>query len=350
MTRNSVSSTSARSAALLMAAAVIACVPSAAQQSAAVTPSGTLQMYFVDVEGGQSTLIVTPSGQSLLIDAGFPGHAGRVAQAARDAGLSRIDYLVVTHFHADHFGGVSELAQLMPIGTFIDHNDLRQPGAAPAFMESFAAYARARSTAVRLIARPGDRLPLNDIDGVVVSSDRATITEALPGAGSKNAACTSAHLPAEESLENPRSTGIRFDFGRFRFIDLGDLAGEPLFALFCPTDLLGPADVYVLPHHGGGDAAHPATFGSQPPRVIVLNNGSRKGGHPTTFAALHRSPDIDTWQLHRSINEGAKNFPDDRIANLDETTTFWITISAKADGSFVVTNRRTGEMKSYGSR
>lgn len=339
MSYRSILSTVARLAALLIALAVTACVPAA-----------TLQMYFIDVEGGQSTLVVTPSGESLLIDAGFPGHASRVLQAARDAGLSRIDYLLVTHFHADHYGGVAELAQSIPIGTFVDHSDLQQPGAAPAFIESFAAYARARSSATRVIAKPGDRLPLRDLDALVVSAEKATITQALPGAGQPNAACTTEHLPADETFENPRSTGIRLDFGRFRFVDLGDLSGEPLFALFCPADLLGPADVYVLPHHGGGDAAHPATVGGQNPRVVVLNNGSTKGGDPATFAALHKIAGTDTWQLHRSTNDGAKNFADDRIANLDETTGFWIKISAKSDGSFVVANPRTGTTKSYEPR
>ncbi len=137
-------------------------------------------------------------------------------------------------------------------------------------------------------------------------------------------------------------------FGRFRFIDLGDLTGPPLYALFCPSDRLGQADVYLLPHHGGLDAADPAVFGASPPRVAVVNNGATKGGASDMFAALRRVQGIeDVWQLHRSRNEGAQNFADDRIANLDETTSYWIKLSAKEDGSFVVTNARTGGSREY---
>ncbi len=331
---------------------------------AGAPPSKTLDMYFIDVEGGQSTLIVTPSRQSLLIDTGFPGDgtftskpgdpnksrdASRIAATMRAAGVTRIDYLLITHFHADHDGGVPELAQLFPIGTFIDHDSLQQPGQAPGTLEGFDAYKAVRDKSPHVNAKVGYRIPLTGLEAVIVSAARTTLPKALSGAGQRNPACSSPELPAQDPDENPRSTGLRLQFGKFRFIDLGDLTGPPLFALFCPNDLLGPADVYVLPHHGGVDAAHPATFGAISARVVIMNNGATKGGHPSVFSALHAAG-IDAWQVDRSISEGAVNFPDDRIANLDDKTSFWIQVSAKSDGSFVVTNGRTNATKAYGPR
>src|SRR5215469_9894773 len=271
-----------------------------------------LQIYFIDVEGGQSTLIITPAHQSLLIDAGFPGDGGfesrpgeahkgrdasRIAAAASAAGLKQIDYLLITHFHGDHDGGVPELAQLIPIRTFVDHGGLDDPGTVAGTVEAFDAYAAVRAKGKHIEVKPGDRLPLKGIRVTVVSSSGLTLSSALPGAGARNATCRAKELPPRESSENPRCTGFRLDFGEFRFADLGDLTGRPLWALFCPSDLLGPLDVYLLPHHGGPDAADPATFGSIKPRVAVINNGVTKGGAQETFAALHSANGVEeVWQ------------------------------------------------------
>ena len=328
----------------------------------------TLDIYFIDVEGGQATLIVTPAGESLLVDAGFPGSgafeskpgdpreardARRIAAAAREAGVTRIDYLLVTHFHADHDGGVVELAQLMPIGTFIDHGTV--PAEAeenvPGTRAMFEAYAAVRAKGRHLEPNAGDRLPLKGIDVTVVSSAGKTIAQPLTGAGGRTSPCASKAPAAQEVRENPRSTGFRLEFGRFRFLDLGDLSGDPLYALACPVGLVGPVDVYLVAHHGGADAADPATFAAFAPRVAVMNNGPRKGGAPDTFAALRGAAGIeDVWQLHRSEMPGSQNVADDRIANVDETTAHWIKLSAKEDGSFTMTNGRTRAAKAYPAR
>ena len=319
----------------------------------ATAAAATLDIYFIDVEGGQSTLIVTPAGESLLVDAGYAGNdgrdAGRIVAAARDAGIARIDYLLITHFHSDHDGGVPELAAQMPIGTFIDHGDVTSPGTSnpESQLRAFAAYAAVRADRPHLQPQPGDRLPLKGVDAIVVSSSGAVIGTPLPGAGQPNSACPESAPRALEPLENPRSTGFLLRYGRFRFIDLGDLTGQPLFALFCPSNLIGRADLYLVPHHGGSDAAHAAFGAALQPRVALLNNGATKGGDPLTFAMLHETAGIDVWQLHRSTNEGAANFADERIANLDETTGHWIKVSANEDGSFRVTNGRTGTGKQY---
>jgi len=335
----------------------------------------TLDIYFIDVEGGQSTLIVTPAGESLLVDAGFaadgtfqskPGDphrardAQRIAAAARDAGVARVDYLLITHFHADHDGGVPELAQLLPIRAFIDHGGVRPEAEqrVAGTADALAAYAAVRAKGRHLEPAPGDRLPLKGVNAIVVSAAGSTLREPLPGlsrrsgakadSGSINSACGAAGVPAQEPTENPRSTGFRLEFGQFRFLDVGDLSGEPLFALACPRNLLGPVDVYLVAHHGGPDAADPATFAAFAPRVAIVNNGATKGGSPELLALLHKLPALeDAWQLHRSTNEGAANFADDRIANLDETTAHWIHLRASEDGSFTVTNGRTRASKSY---
>ena len=321
----------------------------------------TLDIYFIDVEGGQSTLLVTPAGDSLLVDTGYPGFDGRdptrILAAARDAGVTRIDYLLITHFHTDHDGGVVDLARQIPIRTFIDHGGLLPTGDAekdsrwPGYVALLNAYIPVRAKGKHLEPKPGDRLPLKGVDVVFVSSAAATIAKPVQGAGQPNPACEASAPPAQDPYENPRSTGFQLRFGTFRFIDLGDLSGPPLFALLCPSSLLGPADLYLVPHHGGPDVSYPATFAAVHPLVAIVNNGATKGGSPEVFAGLRRARGLhDVWQLHRSENQGAENFADDRIANLDEATGHWIKASANRDGSFTVTNGRTGVTKSYTAR
>lgn len=333
----------------------------------AATPAD-LQIYFIDVEGGQSTLIVTPERQALLIDTGFAGagtgfqpgdphqarDANRIMAAARDAGVSRIDYLLITHFHSDHDGGVTELAQLMPIRVFIDHGAPNPEAEATSreTKDAFDAYSSVRRQAARhLQPQPGDRLPLKDLDVVVVSSAGDTLSAPLPGAGGMNAACQDHATPPRDPYENPRSTGILVRYGKFRFLDVGDLSGQPLFNLACPKDLIGPVDVYLVAHHGGPDVADPATFAAFAPRVAIMNNGVKKGGAPVTFEALHHVAGLeDVWQLHASAEAGDRNFGADHVANPDESTAYWIKLSAKKDGSFQVLNPRTGQTKQYSPR
>ena len=326
---------------------------------AVVQASKTLDIYFIDVEGGQSTLIVTPAGQSLLIDTGFAGFdgrdAGRIVEAARTAGITQIDYLLLTHFHWDHDGGVVELARQMPIRTFIDDGDLNRSPAAmaeeewPVTLDRYNAYLPVRARGDHLVPNPGDRLPLQGIDVTFVSASGATITHPLPdAAGQANSKCEATAPPPDDPFENPRSIGIVLRFGRFRFLDLGDLTGVPLFALLCPRSLIGHVDLYLIPHHGWRDASYAATFAALRPRVAIVNNSAVKGGSPETIAALRRAPGLaGAWQLHKLTREGAVNLAESRIANLDDTTGHWIKVSARESGAFTVTNRRTGVTRAY---
>lgn len=325
-----------------------------------------LQIYFIDVEGGQSTLVVTPEGQSLLIDTGFPGEgtfeshpgdpakardANRIVAAAKDAGIKKIDYLLVTHAHADHIGGVTELARLMPIGTFIDNGGpLPDAEKVAGTLQAFKWYEAVAAKGRRLQPKPGDRLPLKGVTAVIVSGAGHILEKPLAGAGETNGACGPAAQPPQEPTENPRSLGVRLDYGKFSFFDPGDLTGTPLFGLACPKDLVGAVDVYLVAHHGGADAADPATFAAWRPRVAIANNGPFKGGTPNLLDAMRSVPGMDGWQLHHSLLRGAQDMPAERVVNLDDTTSDWLKVTANADGSFTVTNGRTGVSKTYGPR
>ncbi|HEV2285714.1 MAG TPA: hypothetical protein VGR80_06710, partial [Steroidobacteraceae bacterium] len=189
------------------------------------------------------------------------------------------------------------------------------------------------------------------IETTVVSSAGATLAQPLPGAGEINSSCPAQAPPPRDPYENPRSTGVLVAYGAFRFLDVGDLSGAPLYALGCPRDLIGAVDVYLVAHHGGPDVADPATFAAFRPRVAVMNNGVSKGGARVTYQALHRVPGLqDVWQLHRSAAAGDANFPDAYVANLDESRAYWIKLTARRDGSFRIENPRTGAWHDYGAR
>jgi len=330
-----------------------------------------LQIYFIDVEGGQSTLIVTPRHQTLLIDAGFAGEGGinsipgeparardpgRILAAMRDAGVKRIDYLLVTHFHRDHIGGIPELARLVPVKTYIDYGSGYPPeqrARADTDALDVAAYDRyivARSRSRHLRPRPGDRLPLKNVRATFVSTDGAVLRKPLPGAGKANPTCRPAATPTYPDDENLRSTGVVVEFGRFRFLDIGDLGAQPLYDLVCPVDRIGPVDVYLVAHHGNTTAADPATLSAFRPRVAVVNNAPRKGGRRPLLQMLSEAHDVDSWQLHLSAEGGEYNSPAERIANLDEDAGHWLKVSANEDGSFSVANGRTGAIRKYGAR
>jgi len=328
-----------------------------ATSEAALRAAGTLDIYFIDVEGGQSTLIVAPTGQAMLIDAGWSGFGGRdanrVLAAARDAHVDRLETLLVTHSHEDHLGGVPEVVTRLPVAAFLDYGE---PVEARDFAQKpFAAYAPVRARGAARHPKPGERFSLGPAKGVeidVVSAGGALVPRALTGAsGASNPSCATLAEQPVDRTENQRSLGVRLTFGRFTFLDLGDLSGVNLAALACPVNLLGHADVYLVPHHGNSDTAIPAVVAAVTPRVAVLNNGVSKGGAPPAFAVLHAATGIeDVWQLHRSRNEGAGNYPDAFIANLDEgekDAGAWIKLSAAATGRFTVTNGRTGVTKSY---
>ena len=203
--------------------------------------SKTLDIYVVDVEGGNATLIVAPSGESLLIDTGNPSNgrdAERIIAAAKDAGVTQIDHLIITHYHADHIGGLPELVPRIPIRHFIDHGPNIDPMGSGAKFE--AVYKEMYAKAKHTVAKPGDRIPIAGVDVRVVTSNGETIKAPLPGAGSPNPYCAT-FKPGTNNLEDPKSVGVHLTFGRFRTIHLGDLTKNKEFELMCPSNRSGPS-------------------------------------------------------------------------------------------------------------
>jgi competence protein ComEC len=313
-----------------------------------------LDIYFIDVEGGQSTLVVSPSGESMLIDAGWPGFDGRDASrilaAAKQAGVTKIDYLVVTHYHTDHAGGVAPLAARIPIGTFVDHGPTVEQGDAPAKL--FASYTEARAKGRHLQVKPGDKIPVSGLNVQVVTAAGEVLATPLAGAGAANPLCADFKPKDPDPTENARSLGTVLTFGRFRMVDLGDLTWNKEHDLVCPNNRIGTVDVYLTTHHGLDQSGAPVIVHALHPRVAVMNNGARKGGTPPAWQVVRSSPGLeDLWQLHFSEAGGHdRNVPEAFIANMDETTAHGIKISAAMDGSFSVTNARNGQTKKYAAR
>ena len=323
---------------------------------AMAAPNGHLKMHFVDVEGGQATLIVLPSGESLLVDAGWPGNNGRdakrIAEAARSYGLKKIDYLLVTHYHMDHVGGVPEFAAVFPVGTVIDHgpNNETDPGA----KKLEAAYQALIASGVkRLIVKPGDVLPVRGAHVEIVAANGERIPKPVAGGGQPNPACGSEPRRAVDTTENARSIGFVLTFGKFRTVDLGDLTWNKELDLSCPDHSIGPVDLFVVSHHGWQESNSKALVYGLKPRVAVMDNGARKGGSPSVWRTVTSSPGLeDLWQLHYSIEGGEKaNVPTDRIANTEEHCQgLGIEADITPNGAFSVKNLRTGFTKQYTAR
>jgi competence protein ComEC len=313
----------------------------------------TLQIYFVDVEGGQATLFITPAGQSLLIDTGWPGFDGRdadrIVAAAKDAGLKKIDYVLLTHYHLDHTGGVPQLAAKIPIGAFIDHGENRE-SSDPTTQGVWQDYLKTvdQQKLKRITAKPGDKLPLRGIETKVISSDGAVIAEALPSA--TNVACETAPQPPADTSENPRSLGTLFTFGKLRILDLGDLTVDKEMLLMCPANKLGAVDIFIVSHHGTASSNSPLFLNGIAPRVAIMDNGATKGGAPSSWDAVEKSPRIqDLWQLHFSEQGGVEhNAKEPFLANLSGPDAGnYLKLTAWPDGTFEVFNSRTKTTKRY---
>jgi beta-lactamase superfamily II metal-dependent hydrolase len=317
-----------------------------------------LHIYFIDVEGGQATLFVTPAGQSLLIDTGWPGNDGRdadrIVAAAKKAGISKIDYVLITHFHDDHVGGVPQLVARFPVGTFIDHGDNRETTDAVT-EKDWKAYQAVLATGKykRISAKPGDVLPVKGMRATVISSDASLIEKPLPGAGEENPYCKDAEQFPADKTENLRSLGTYINFGKLRILDLGDLTHDKEMQLMCPTNKIGKIDIYIVSHHGWAQSSSPAFVYGLAPRVAIMDNGAKKGGTPSVLDIIKKSPALeDLWQLHYSEEGGAAhNVAAEFIANPDGSDSAnGLELTAHPDGSFDVFNVRTQKSKHYPAR
>jgi len=321
--------------------------------------ASTLDVYFIDVEGGQATLFVSPSGESMLVDTGWSGFNGRdadrIVAAANLAGVKQIDYLVVTHYHEDHVGGVPQLAARIPIRNFVDHGPSVETS--PRAQELYQAYLETRAKGNQILAKPGDRIPIRGIEVQILTAAGDQIAGPLEGAGPDrfgagrpNPLCATTRLREPDPSENARSIGMLITFGKFRMIDLGDLTWNKEYELVCPMNRVGTVYVYLSTHHGLNQSGSPVIVDALHPRVAIMNNGATKGGSPEAWQTIHNSPGLmDIWQLHYATAGGdAHNAADAFIANRDQQEGNWIKVSASSSGQFTVTNSRNGNTKSYG--
>ena len=318
------------------------------------TSDGSLQIYFIDVEGGQATLFVGPDGESLLVDTGWPGSNGRdadrIVAAAKAAGVTKIDNLLITHYHVDHVGGLPQLVARIPVGRFIDHGVNREDeGGTAAVWNAYQKTLQDGHTE-HLVVKPGDVLPLKSFRAVVVSADGQVIDRPMPGAGGNNPACNASPTKPVESNENDRSAGIVITFGNLRIADLGDLTWGAERPLMCPIDKLGKVDIYLASHHGLDRSGSPALVNAISPRLAIINNGGHKGGAATTFEVIEGSPRLkDLWQLHTAeANDAKHNAAESHIANLPGPDAGnFLKLTVREDGTFSVTNSRTSETVAY---
>ena len=397
-----------RTLAFLLTLALAAAVGSAQSKS-----SKTLDIYFIDTEGGHSTLYVAPAGESLLMDTGSPGgrDVERIMAVIQAAGVKQIDHLILTHYHSDHVGGLQELATRIPILHFIDHGStVELKEMVPGFQKM---YAEMNSKVKHTVVAPGDKIPFDGLTVTVVTSNGRVLKTPLPGGGIPNPACAN-FAPRDEARvdpENPMSVGVVIAYGKFRTVNLGDFTWNKEDELMCPTNPIGRVDLYLTSHHGIDQSGSAVLVHGLHPRVAVMHNSAFKGGAIQTMQVLHTSPGLeDIWQLHWAYAAGLEqNSPGLFIANIEDNTTmanvllnppptfgqgrgpgglvgggppppagaapkpagpggpagggstggrrgdhtgpaFWIKVSAEPDGTFSVTNTRNNFTKTYAAR
>lgn len=329
-----------------------------------------LQIVAVDVEGGAAVLFKTPEGKTALIDTGWaPGQGGdeaatlhssadRIAAAAATLNITRIDYLIMTHYHADHLGGLEALLARLPVGAFVDHGPNREPMRANPTPQQranapetrYPAWVAAWQGHPHISAHAGDVLDIGSLHIDFVASDGQVIRAPLPGAGAANPACANVPPPPRTGGdENNRSLGMYMTFGSTRIAYLGDLPWEKEIELFCPINKMGKADVYFVTGHGMDLSSSPPTAAIEP-RVAVMQNGPRKGGDANVIKTVEAYSGLQGfWRLHDIRRNAELNGDADFIANRDgdQDKGYLILISVDRGGGIMVTNGRNGFRQHY---
>lgn len=318
-----------------------------------------LDVYLIDVEGGAATLIVTPAGQAVLIDAGWHTKtlrdSKRVMAAMRSAGVVRLDYLLVSHYHSDHLGGVVELAPHVSVGEFLDHGLMEKPlpYVSPELYSDYVKLSKGHRRAVK----PGERITLRSEHGgpepslFVLASNGVTLTQA---GGKPNPVCASAQTGPSDEGENANSVGVVLEFGKFRYLAGADLPWDEEMHLVCPTNQIGAVNVYQVDHHGKSTSNNPVLIESIDPQVALTNNGPDKAGDASVFHRLRKELNLaDIYQIHRNLRTGdADNASPENTANpgtLDGG--FGLQVHVSADGSlYEVINERTHKARRYFTR
>jgi competence protein ComEC len=333
----------------------------------ATRAADTLDIYFIDTEGGQATLLVTPAGQTMLIDAGFADadpatarDASRIAAAAKQSNAKGIDVFLPTHFHGDHVGGVEQVAARLPIALFVDDGPAVQESAPlrQRVGEYSEIYAAEFAKGKHLVVKAGDKIPVKGLDVTVVATNGKPTT----AKGDPNPNCEGIAMRPAGNPEDTESIGVVVQFGRFRFANFGDMPWNQEVELLCPANKVGMIDVYQTPAHGREPSK--AVY-AMAPRVAVADNGARKGAGPATVKAFRAMPGFeDLWLLHFNVPGGADGNPaPEFIANLDEPGNpgdpgnagnkdqgKYLKLSAMPDGSFTMFNARTNATRRYPPR
>src|SRR5216683_5846627 len=232
-----------------------------------------LSIIFIDTEGGAATLILTPAGESILIDCGNPGSrdAERIHEVAtKQLSLSAIDHLVITHWHTDHYGGIARLSKLMPIHHYYDHGIPKalkeDPKNFPTLIEAYKTATEGKSK----VLKPGDEIELHQVKGVppvkllCVCGDGEVLPD-KPGAP-ENPIAKEHKAKDEDKTDNAKSLGFVLSCGSFRFLDLGDLTWNIEHKLVSPSDKIGAVDVFQVTHHGSDLSNNPVLVRTVKPR------------------------------------------------------------------------------------
>ena len=334
----------------------------------ALSAAKTFDMYMIDVEGSKASLLVSPSGQTMMIDAGIPGSerngrdTDRIMEACKAAGVKKIDYMVVTHYDGDHVGGVPALAARIPIVTFVDHGENVQIN--DFTLKVVKDYMDVAAKGKRMVVKAGDRIPIKGLDVLVVMAAGKAITEPLKGAGQPNPLCDTTPrktwgpnargiVDNQDTNENSAAIVLLITYGKYRMFDPADLTWNKDREMFCPINRIGTVDLYMTANHGIDVANSPLMVHALRPRVVIADNGPSKGGSAAVFQTVESSPGLeDYWQEHYLVAGGDKfNVAPDYIANIvGSPDGKWIKVSAQRDGTFTVTNTRNNYSKIYKPR
>jgi beta-lactamase superfamily II metal-dependent hydrolase len=335
----------------------------------------TLKMAPIDVEGDGGTLFVTPEGRSLLIDTGSEtkdqqpwgldgakGGVDRIVAMAKAWGVKKIDYLIITHYHADHLGGIFELIQRMPIGVIIDHGANREqldPTEPPDSIfnrrstdsiTNYARYLKLIKGHRHIVAKPGDVFHIGSLTDTIVSSDAKFIAKPLPGAGEPGQHCDTPPNEMDGGPENTRSVGSILSFGKVKIAVLGDLTWNMERELFCPINKVGHVNVLLVTHHGLALSSHPASIAGMRPDIAIMGNSAKKGAAIEVVSRINASAGLQGfWKLHASSAAGSLNGDSNYIANVQPAPDYGNTIKLEIAGAGTITviNTRNGFSKTY---
>lgn len=364
----------------LRSAAASFAVLAAATLLSGATAERPLRMLMLDADGGAATLFVTPEGKSLLVDAGWPtGMPGgapaahgtpapqppaptitRVIAGMKRLGITKIDALLITHYHLDHVGGIHDILARIPVGTVFDHGPNREllPGATqtkpspnhPAIL--YRRYEEAVAGRKRRVVAAGETLAIGSLKLNFVSADGKLIARPLPGRRGRPSKCDTPDK-ANATDENPRSVGFVATWGKARILDLADLTWNEEKRLVCPVNTLGAIDLLLVGHHGSELSNNPSLIEATAPRVALVGNGARKGGDAWVFrtlAAASAPPAV--WYQHQATRSPDANPKPDNIANmtLEPDGANSLDVLIFRNGAVRVTNTRSGYTESYPAR